>query len=397
MAKQRIGVLGGTFDPVHPGHVAIARAAAEAARLNRVLLMPAGITGYKENTEPAALRYQMLTAALRGDKTLVPCPLELERKEPVYTADTLPLLRAQYPEAKFFWITGGDAFLRMRRWNRADELLRAVSVLVCPRPGLADPADLAAEVESVRALGGKAKIIPADIPPIASSRIRAALAEGQDPPELDLCVREYIRVRGLYGQTPALPEAPAWLDQLFAALRPHRFAHSLAVADTARSMAERFGENARKAETAGLIHDCAKHLSLEDMRRLVREENISGLDNAFLESTALLHSVAGAVLARRDYGVTDPEILSAIACHNTGYPGMSRLAMCVCLADSVEPTREPYPSLEEIRALADRSLEKALLLSLERTAEYVSRRGLFLHPRTRDTIAWLKTLPETRE
>ena len=69
---------------------------------------------------------------------------------------------------------------------------------------------------------------------------------------------------------------------------------------------------------------------------------------------------------------------------------MSRLAVCVCLSDSIEPLRKSYPRLEEIRRLSEVSLEKALLLSLESTAEYVLSRGKYLHPRTRETIAWLR-------
>ena len=95
--------------------------------------------------------------------------------------------------------------------------------------------------------------------------------------------------------------------------------------------------------------------------------------------------------------VTDPDVLEAISYHNTGYPGMTRLDMCVCLSDSIEPLREAYPRLEQIRALAETSLERALLLSLEGTADFVTSRGKYLHPRTQNTIAWLKrSLSEAR-
>jgi len=70
--------------------------------------------------------------------------------------------------------------------------------------------------------------------------------------------------------------------------------------------------------------------------------------------------------------------------------------MCVCLADSIEPTRASYPLLEQVRVLSELSLERALLMSLEGTAAYVRSRGKYLHPRTQETIAWLKTLPEVR-
>ena len=75
---------------------------------------------------------------------------------------------------------------------------------------------------------------------------------------------------------------------------------------------------------------------------------------------------------------------------------MSRLAMCVCLADYMEPLRESFPVLEEVRALSRVSLEKALLLSLESTVNYVLARGWYLYPRTADTISWLKGLPSVQ-
>ena len=94
--------------------------------------------------------------------------------------------------------------------------------------------------------------------------------------------------------------------------------------------------------------------------------------------------------------MTDPKVLDAIRYHNTGCAGMSRLSMCVCLADSIEPLRKSYPLLDQVRALSETSLERALLLSLEGTAAYVSSHNWFLHPRTQETIRWLKTLPETK-
>ena len=132
------------------------------------------------------------------------------------------------------------------------------------------------------------------------------------------------------------------------------------------------------------------------MQRIAVDHSLTD-DPELLASGALLHSVVGSWVAREDYGMTDPDVLEAISYHNTGYPGMTRLDMCVCLSDSIEPLREAYPRLEQIRALAETSLERALLLSLEGTADFVTSRGKFLHPRTQNTIAWLKrSLSEAR-
>lgn len=396
MAKQRIGILGGTFDPVHCGHMQIARFALSSARLDQVLILPAGAPEYKLCSASPEDRWKMIVAACRGDGQLIPCRVELDREGPTYTSDTLPLIRKMYPEAKLFWILGGDSLLRIRRWRGADELLKEFRLLVISRPDEADEGAVSAEVELLRESGVRVKILPMETSPCSSGAIRAAYSEGLEPEGLDVSVRELIECKGLYGAAARVPESGAWLDRLFTALKPHRFAHSLSVAAAARDMAARFGEDPLKAEKAGLLHDCAKHLPLSDMQRIARENNLD-VDGDFLASSSLLHSVVGAWVAEHEYGMKDPEILEAIAYHNTGHAGMSRLAMCVCLSDSIEPTREAYPLLEEIRAVAETSLEKALLFSLESTAGFVTSRGLFLHPRTRDTIAWLKTLPAVRE
>jgi predicted HD superfamily hydrolase involved in NAD metabolism len=185
------------------------------------------------------------------------------------------------------------------------------------------------------------------------------------------------------------------VDRLFEALNPHRFSHTLSVALTSVRLAAKYHVNVRQAEEAGLLHDCAKCLPLSEMQRIARRHHLTE-DPSILESASLLHSVAGAWVARSRYGMKDPEVLEAIAYHNTGHEGMSRLAMCVCLADSIEPTRASYPLLEQVRVLSELSLERALLMSLEGTAAYVRSRGKYLHPRTQETIAWLKTLPEAR-
>ena len=180
-----------------------------------------------------------------------------------------------------------------------------------------------------------------------------------------------------------------WTDQLSSTLKPSRFAHSLSVARTAVHLAEVHGLDILRAEQAGLLHDCAKCLPIKDMQRIAIDNHLTD-DPDVLASDALLHSIAGACLAEQLYGMTDPDVLEAIRFHNTGYPGMSRLAMCVCLADFMEPLRESFPLLEEVRVLSRSSLEKALLLSLEGTVAYVKSRGWYLYPRTCDTITWLR-------
>ena len=243
-------------------------------------------------------------------------------------------------------------------------------------------------------------LVPADGAALGSSLkkdfkadkiVRLSLPGDHDP---SLCpsVAEYCDALGLYGRVPTVERAADHLDKLFPALNPHRFAHSLAVAAESRRLALRFGADPVRAEEAGLLHDCAKCLPLPEMQRAALEGGMAAGPEV-LASGALLHSLAGAVLARSLYGVTDPEELLAIEYHNTGFPGMSKLAMVVCLADYIEPNRDSFPGLEETRRLAEVSLERALLLSLENTMDHVLSKGRWLHPRTSEAVRWLRTLP----
>ena len=205
-------------------------------------------------------------------------------------------------------------------------------------------------------------------------------------------VQEYCVLKSLYREVPRLSRASSWLDRLFNTLNPHRFAHSLSVARTSVQLALRYGIDVVLAEEAGLLHDCAKCLTLDEMRKIARKHHLTD-DPEFLSSASLLHSIVGACVAREEYGMEDPEVLEAIAYHNTGHAGMSRLAMCICLADFIEPNRNPFPGLGEVRRLSEVSLERALLLSLESVANHVRSGGKSLHPRTLGAIEWLRTLP----
>lgn len=204
--------------------------------------------------------------------------------------------------------------------------------------------------------------------------------------------------RGVYRSVSSDPvlqhRIDLWTTQLSATLKPGRFEHSLSVARTAVHLAEVHGLDVLRAEQAGLLHDCAKSLPLEEMRQIAVEHALT-TDETILSSRGLLHAIVGVWIAEKDYGMTDSAVLEAIRYHTTGSPGMSRLSMCVCLADSIEPLRDQYPFLDEVRRLSEISLERALLLSLERTSEYVRSKNWVLHPQTQETIRWLKSLCKT--
>lgn len=179
-------------------------------------------------------------------------------------------------------------------------------------------------------------------------------------------------------------------------LKYSRFVHTMGVTFTATSLAMRYGADVKKAELAGLLHDCAKYVPVDEMERICRE---GGLEISSFErgNGALLHSKAGSVLARTKYGVTDKEVLDAIRFHTTGRPGMTLLDKIVFIADYMEPGREEAPDLSIVRPLAFSDLDQALLQILSDTLDYLEGTGKKIDPMTRRTWEFYKTMVQTEK
>lgn len=174
------------------------------------------------------------------------------------------------------------------------------------------------------------------------------------------------------------------MKELEKELKYARFIHTLGVAFTATSLAARYGADIKKAEIAGLLHDCAKYIGPEKMEALCRKEGIP-VSRMEQGNAALLHSKAGSVLARTKYGVEDEEILCAIRCHTTGRPDMTLLDKIIFVADYMEPGRTEAPDLAEVRTLAFADLDQALLRILRDTLDFLHESGREIDPMTQTT------------
>ncbi len=195
--EVRIGVFGGTFDPIHRGHLEVARAAARAADLEQVLLVPAGRPWLRES-EPAASpqqRLEMTRLAARDDSLLDVSDVDVVRDGPTYSVDTLLDLRERYGQgAVFVLILGADSALTMDQWSRGDELSGLCEVLVIGRPGETWPSDLPPSHPASRA-----KYVKGPMLQVSATDLRERLAAGADVSDsLVAAVTDYIRENGLY-------------------------------------------------------------------------------------------------------------------------------------------------------------------------------------------------------
>lgn len=151
-----------------------------------------------------------------------------------------------------------------------------------------------------------------------------------------------------------------------------RYEHTLGVSYTAAALAMRYGYDIKKAQLAGLLHDCAKHYSDEKILQYCEKYNIS-MTEVEKRNPFLLHAKLGAFLAMRKYHIDDEEIISAILVHTTGKPNMSLLDKIVYVSDYIEPNRNRAANLYELRKMAFENLDEAYIQILKQTIEYLEK------------------------
>lgn len=176
---MRIGVLGGSFDPPHDGHLALARAAAAQLGLDRVLLVPAWAPPHKPGgpTMPPDRRLAMARAAVHGDPLLGVSTIEIDRQGTSYTAETLEQLAHDHPGAQLWFIMGADQLEGFAGWSRPERIVQLARLAVAWRPGAGDPA-----MEHLAGPVAAGRIDVVDMPevPISSTEVRRRLARGDD-------------------------------------------------------------------------------------------------------------------------------------------------------------------------------------------------------------------------
>lgn len=374
---EKIGIMGGTFNPIHNSHVLLALQAKNLFGLDRVLFMPTQNPAYKTIQDNVSNqdRCEMVKLAIGSYDGLEFSDFEFQRTGLTYTSDTLELLCSENPDCRYYFIIGADSMAYFDEWHLPEVILRHSAILCAPR-AKSDSTETFRSIERIRNKFTCDGFIPeihylaTPTMDISSSLIRDFVTCGISIDGLvSENVKNYIYEHGLYRSA----KFDFIKNDLMGLLTEHRYRHVLSVADYSARLALNLGYDMVKAYTAGLLHDCAKHLTNEES--LIEAKRLGWkLNKAELSQPGnLLHGKIGSVYAKDKYGIEDEEILSSIYYHTTGRPGMNVLEKILYLADVLEYGRKMLysPTLDEIRSIASVNPDLAIYHILNNMVPYL--------------------------
>lgn len=338
---MRIAVLGGSFDPIHRGHVQIAAMALKKMKIDEVWFMPAKDAPLKQHqSAPFYDRCHMVKLAIQPYRHMKLCTLEGERDEISYTIDTVKELKRRYPMHEFCWLIGDDQAKQFSSWKYSEQLLKEIEFYVFSREENYQLADVFHRVHM-------------PLIAVSSSEIR----QGKKLYQVVDAVRSYMGYKGLYFE-----------EIISHQMSEKRFQHSLSVACLCKELAHAHQLNEQKAYLAGLIHDACKQMPIDRQRIWMKYHLPQYLD----EAPAIWHGYLGAYFASHTLRVKDRDIISSIFHHVKGR-NRNDYERILFIADKLDPSRG-YDSSREIM-VSKRSLKEGYALVKQQQQEYLKKEG----------------------
>ncbi|MDR2618860.1 MAG: nicotinate (nicotinamide) nucleotide adenylyltransferase [Treponema sp.] len=385
---MRVAILGGSFNPVHVGHLFLADGVLSGLGYDRIVLIPAFQSPFKIGASGASPRdrLDMLAASIAGDPRLTIDDCEIRREGVSYTIDTIAGIRTRYGlKGKPGLILGDDLAPAFSRWRKADEIARQADIIIARR--LFNPPNQGDSAPSGEGLPkGKDPDFPFpytglnnEVINVSSRLVREKILQGENWRYLvPAGARFIIEDRNLYrtGNKDKAEDSKAspgitWETAVLLenasreALSLSRFLHSRNTALLAWDLCVKYRLDPLAGYLAGMTHDICKPMDNGELLRLARKDGgtITRLEQ---EKPALLHGRAAAVLLEKKYGITNSEILEAVRYHVAASRDMGALAKVVYIADKIEVSRDwVNPALRDLSGTAD--LDRLFETVLEHT------------------------------
>lgn len=393
---MKVGILGGTFDPIHSGHIRIAKEAKKELWLDKMWIMPARIPPHKniDSVTDNVHRLMMIELSI-PDESIEMKVMEFGRAGKSYTSETLQLLHDEHPDGELYYLMGEDSLRDFPKWHEPETIASLARIPVAIREEDSESFSSLLE-ERNRQYGNAFVPLSVSYQPVSSTMLREMLRNGEDTDLIAPRALKYIHRFGLYG-TKATAISPKTFklyeelkEKLAEKLSEHRLTHCIGVAHLAADFMQEYEDRSanlpsvdgyydsvQQAFIAGILHDCAKYVKDDEFVPLCEENGIEITEDE-RKVPELLHAKLGSLYARTVYGIEDPMILSAIAKHCTGEVDMNPVETAVYTADFCEPFREHIPirhSLHSIRLTGYRNLSKAAHMATECTIAFVESMG----------------------
>lgn len=378
---MRIGIFGGTFDPIHNEHIRFAQAAIDCLGLDTLFIMPAHQPPHKPGKMLSSNEDRLTACRLafaEVDKAVV-SDFEMNKGGTSYTYLTCRHFKEKYPSAQLFWLVGTDMLWNFPTWKNPEDILQNATLAVCGR----NQADGWVEQEQAKffeKFGQKFAYVAFNGKNVSSTKIRVLAGAGASLTEfLPPSVAEYITKKGLY----TIPFA----QEALALETPQRQAHSLRVAELAARRAIQLKLPEKQAIAAALMHDCGKNVPFDSplLKGFVLPKEYGN------PPKEVVHQFTGAYLAETQFGVTDEDVLNAIRFHTSARGNMSQLEKLIFLADMLEEGRS-YDVVDDLRALFWREdgLDACLEEALRQTLLFLQKKGGEVYPLTQKAYNFYK-------
>ena len=360
---KRIGIFGGTFNPVHSDHVAMSRAAVKELSLDELIVMPTFIPPHKKvSLAPAEDRLNMLELCFEKEEKIKVSDYEIAKGGKSYTYLTVERFAA---EGELFFIVGGDMLSDFKTWRYPERILSASTLAAFGREGFKE--NSGAEQEYfVKNFGKKFVPLTFEGKGFSSTEIRVYNSLNLDITGFtEEKVAEYIKKNGLYAGGAAEKYVRERLPQ-------KRLIHTANVAVCALKKLRETGLSEEKVLTAAILHDCAKYADLRDYPDFKLPEGVP---------EPVVHAFLGAYIAENVIGIKDEEVIDAIRYHTSGKAKMTTLGKLIFVADMIEKGRD-YEGVEKLRAKYEEGLDECFKECLKEEVLHLLNKKSYIYGET---------------
>lgn len=356
---KKIGILGGTFDPVHIEHVRLATESVKELGLDLLLVMPTFLPPHKSDFPTDAIhRLNMLKLAFEPFDKIAVSDYEILKREKSYTYLTVEHFKSVYPEAELYFIVGGDMLTDFKTWKNPDRILNCCTLAVFDREDFYT--DFESERDYFSKTFGRSFIKLAYVGKhYSATKVRVYSALDLDIfDEVPQGVGEYIKENRLYNGGSACEFVKTVLPK-------KRLIHTANVAVTALKKVKELGLDKEQVFNAAIYHDCAKYLDPANFKDFKVDPDMP---------KPVIHAFLGAHILENVLKIQDEEVIDAVRYHTTGKANMSTLSKLIFLADMLEEGRD-YEGVEMLRQLYERNFDLCFKTALKEEVIHLENKG----------------------